>query len=137
MPAGGRISLNTSRVAREGRDWLSVIICDTGEGIAPENIERIFEPFFTTRPPGSGTGLGLSVSYGIISDHGGSIEVEASWGKEAALSSICRSNRSHMPEAVVLVVDDEPGVIQVCQRLLERAGFHVLAISQSPRPGVT
>jgi two-component system NtrC family sensor kinase len=81
MPKGGIITLKTSRVTREGQNWLSVVVCDTGEGIAPENIERIFEPFFTTRPPGLGTGLGLSVSYGIISDHGGSIEVESSLGR--------------------------------------------------------
>jgi signal transduction histidine kinase len=81
MPTGGIITLKTSRVTREGQNWLSVVVCDTGEGIAPENLERIFEPFFTTRPPGTGTGLGLSVSYGIISDHGGSIEVESNLGR--------------------------------------------------------
>jgi two-component system NtrC family sensor kinase len=81
MPTGGVITLKTSRVMRESQNWLSVIVSDTGEGIAPDNMERIFEPFFTTRPPGSGTGLGLSVSYGIISDHGGTIEVDSSLGK--------------------------------------------------------
>jgi len=81
MPKGGIINMKTLRVQREGQNWLSVIVCDTGEGIASNNIDRIFEPFFTTRPPGSGSGLGLSVSYGIISDHGGSIEVESSLGQ--------------------------------------------------------
>jgi two-component system NtrC family sensor kinase len=81
MPMGGVITLKTSRELREGQNWLSVVVCDTGEWITPENLDRIFEPFFTTRPPGSGTGLGLSVSYGIISDHGGTIEVESNPGK--------------------------------------------------------
>jgi signal transduction histidine kinase len=80
MSSGGVLSLTTRQVVREGRAWLTIAIKDTGEGIAPENLERIFEPFFTTRPPGSGTGLGLSVSYGIVSEHGGSIEVESQKG---------------------------------------------------------
>jgi two-component system, NtrC family, sensor kinase len=81
MPDGGLISLKTAREMRENQNWLGIVVRDTGEGIDPENLERIFEPFFTTRPTGSGTGLGLSVSYGIISDHGGSIEVESQLGK--------------------------------------------------------
>jgi signal transduction histidine kinase/putative methionine-R-sulfoxide reductase with GAF domain len=77
MPSGGSITLKTKRETRGNQNWLRVLVCDTGEGIAAENMDRIFEPFFTTRPPGLGTGLGLSVSYGIVSDHGGSIEVES------------------------------------------------------------
>jgi signal transduction histidine kinase len=56
-------------------------LADTGIGIAPENIERVFEPFFTTRSKDGGTGLGLSVTYGIIADHGGLIDVESQVGK--------------------------------------------------------
>jgi signal transduction histidine kinase len=66
----GTITIRTG--SDDGEIWLQ--FSDTGRGIAPENLKRIFEPFFTTKPVGMGTGLGLSVSYGIIEKHGGSIE---------------------------------------------------------------
>ncbi|MBI3284115.1 MAG: response regulator [Burkholderiales bacterium] len=72
----GVISIRTGRSESEG--WIE--IADNGAGIAPENMQRIFEPFFTTKPVGQGTGLGLSLSYGIIQQHGGRIEVESAVG---------------------------------------------------------
>ncbi|KAF0108778.1 MAG: GAF sensor hybrid histidine kinase [Anaerolineaceae bacterium] len=75
MPDGGKLSIKTFMRQREGRGWVTVSIRDTGLGISKENLSRIFEPFFTTRSKDGGTGLGLSVSYGIVTDHGGFIEV--------------------------------------------------------------
>lgn len=77
MPTGGRLSIKTRRLKEGKQEGIAVWVSDTGEGIGKNNLERIFEPFFTTRPPGSGTGLGLSVSYAIVSHHGGRIDVES------------------------------------------------------------
>jgi len=78
MPAGG-----TLRIATENGDGISVAVSDTGSGIAAEHIQRIYDPFFTTKSspregqPNRGTGLGLSVTYGIIQEHAGKIRVES------------------------------------------------------------
>jgi two-component system, NtrC family, sensor kinase len=60
---------------------ISVALTDTGIGIAPEHFDKIFDPFFTTKPAVSGTGLGLSVSLGIVQSHGGTIEVDSTVGR--------------------------------------------------------
>jgi PAS domain S-box-containing protein len=73
----GVITLRTG--AADG--WVWIEVGDNGVGIAPEHLKRIFEPFFTTKPVGSGTGLGLSLSYGIVSRHGGRIEVASTPGQ--------------------------------------------------------
>ncbi|MCC7511465.1 MAG: hypothetical protein IT296_02320, partial [Anaerolineae bacterium] len=81
MPTGGELKLQTSRASRDGREWVVASVRDTGQGILPEHRERVFEPFFTTKSNQAGTGLGLSVTYGIVTDHGGVIEVESQPGE--------------------------------------------------------
>jgi signal transduction histidine kinase len=83
MPAGGEIKVMTRFASRNGRDWVMVSVKDTGIGIALADQSRIFEPFYTTRGGSGGTGLGLSVTYGIVTDHGGQIEVESQPGMGA------------------------------------------------------
>jgi len=80
MPSGGEMKIMTESVARNNRDWVVVSVSDTGVGMSPAEQSRIFEPFYTTKGNRGGTGLGLSVTYGIITDHGGQIEVESQVG---------------------------------------------------------
>ena len=75
---GGEIRIETSIVA-ERPGWVRVVIQDTGPGISPEELSKVFDPFYTTKT--TGTGLGLSVSYGIIQDHHGTVDVQSAPGK--------------------------------------------------------
>ena len=71
MPAGGELRIST----RTTDDGISVEISDTGTGIEAQNAKQVFDPFFTTKPAGKGTGLGLAVCYGIVTAHGGHLEL--------------------------------------------------------------
>jgi two-component system, NtrC family, sensor kinase len=77
MPGGGMLEVRTG--SRNGS--VEVEVTDTGAGIPPEHLHRIFDPFFTTKATGRGTGLGLSVSYGIIKEHAGKVDVRSTPGK--------------------------------------------------------
>jgi signal transduction histidine kinase len=81
IQSSGREGLIEVRTCPDREAGVLVEIEDHGGGISPEHLPQIFEPFFTTKPVGGGIGLGLSVSYGIVRDHGGSLEVESSVGR--------------------------------------------------------
>jgi len=107
MQAGGRLSVTSARVDRENGEGEAVAVTfgDTGCGISDENLVRVFEPFFTTGEVGEGNGLGLSVSYGIVKDHGGDIDVVSKPGVGSTftvllpLSESCGSKHLHEREA--------------------------------------
>jgi signal transduction histidine kinase len=76
MPEGGTLTFR----AFPQQNRVTIEVQDTGIGIPPENMSKIFEPFFTTKEIGKGTGLGLAVCYGIITEHGGRLSVRSSVG---------------------------------------------------------
>jgi signal transduction histidine kinase len=79
---GGVVTIAT----RFADNKLSVSVCDTGSGISPQVIEKIFDPFFTTKPVGEGSGLGLSIAFGIVERHKGTISVESEPGNGATFT---------------------------------------------------
>ena len=94
MPQGGTLTLRARNSARR----VLVEVRDTGIGIPPENLTKIFDPFFTTKDVGRGTGLGLAVCYGILSEHGGRLDVRSTPGTGTTFT-------------IALPVDDNPDQI--------------------------
>jgi two-component system, cell cycle sensor histidine kinase and response regulator CckA len=121
-------------------DYVVLAVKDSGMGIPAEIHEKIFEPFFTTKEQGKGTGLGLSTVTGIVKSHHGYLRVISELGKGAEFlvylpavkgSEMAASGveKSVLPEGrgeLVLVVDDEPAIIDVARDILVRHGYRVL-----------
>jgi CheY-like chemotaxis protein len=121
------------------RRRVQLAITDTGPGVPPEIREKIFEPFFTTKPAGEGTGLGLSLSRGIIEDHGGTIAVDGTAGRGATFVVELPAPAEALPAAAdpavesllpvgpkrILVIDDEPDIAEIFADALSPAGHQV------------
>ncbi len=122
-------------------DWALLTVTDTGSGISEEERARIFEPFYTTKRVGHGTGLGLAMVYGIVTQHGGHIVVSSESGEGAVFKVYLprleyREPEKHRREVTppvvgggVLLVDDDYDVRWATRRLLEAAGFTVTEVS--------
>jgi len=147
MPAGGtlRVSLAAARIEAPrtptlgnvpAGDYLILEVADTGTGIAPEIVDKIFDPFFTTKEVGTGTGLGLSLVHGIVSELGGAIDVASKPGTGSTFSvylprcgDALDSLQEEEPELPrgdgqrVLVVDDEEPLVRLATRTLEELGY--------------
>jgi CheY-like chemotaxis protein len=124
--------------------YLLITVTDTGMGIPPEiieRIERIFEPFFTTKVIGRGTGLGLSTVMGIVKSHGGFVDVVSEIQRGTQLkvflpasetTAIATEETEELPQGngeLILVVDDEPSILEVTKATLETYDYRVLTAS--------
>jgi two-component system, cell cycle sensor histidine kinase and response regulator CckA len=147
MPAGGTLTIETRVVeltepTAEELDldaapgpYVVISVGDTGLGMEPEVRDRIFEPYFTTKEPGLGAGLGLSSVYGTVTQSGGFVRVESEPGSgttlDVYLPRVSAANALVSGEdrgkPAVLLVEDEEIVRAMAKRVLEGAGFHVLA----------
>ncbi|PTT91006.1 hypothetical protein DBR42_04760 [Pelomonas sp. HMWF004] len=156
MPQGGVLSVHLARTVITAPQVLShtqlapgqfvvLTVEDRGSGISPEVMEHLFEPFFTTKAAQSGTGLGLAVVFGVVSEFGGAIDVQSSPGRGARftlyLPECTRGMRpaDAIPESVgtvsgqrVLVVDDEPELVALTVEMLSGLGYAPQGFSDSP-----
>jgi len=143
MPKGGKIVIRTFRRKEE----VFIRISDTGTGMTEEVMRKVFEPFFTTKPF-SNTGLGLSMSYGIIKRFGGEIDVESSIGKGTtftiSLPIGVRGEEEALPpsliikegsKAKILVIDDEESVRSVLSRILSQVN-HQVTVAENGEEGI-
>lgn len=134
-PAANELSVATTLDSEpDGTEQVRITIRDTGSGMTPEVLDRIFDPFFTTKPVGTGTGLGLSVCHGVVEELGGSIRVESEPGRGTTFNirlpladagDVSLRVPAEQPSGArgrVLLVDDEPRVLAVLERML--AGAH-------------
>lgn len=94
----GQIVIRSGQRLTDNRVWLS--IRDTGIGMSPEVMRRVFDPFYTTKPVGEGTGLGLSVSYGIVQAHGGEIQVESTPGQGSCFTLVLPISQRQPPASL-------------------------------------
>ncbi|MFC2050997.1 ATP-binding protein, partial [Chloroflexota bacterium] len=142
---GGKLAIKTEQIDNNIR----ISFKDSGPGIAKENLERIFNPFFTTRTTrkvGQGTGLGLSLCHGVITEHKGRIWAESQLGKGATfiveLPIVAEDRQLETPEPVVqearkvvkakiLVVDDETVISQFVSQILTDEGHEVEAVDSA------
>jgi PAS domain S-box-containing protein len=153
MPGGGRLVLRTETIEVsphhrfdrlglpvEPGAYAELTVIDTGQGIAPEHLPHIFEPFYTTKEVGQGTGLGLAMVEGIVSQSGGHIEIESTPGEGTAIRILLPLTAEPEPHplqgssdaaparrrARILVVDDEAAVRTVVARMLQAEGYELL-----------
>jgi PAS domain S-box-containing protein len=141
MPTGGVLDISVTTVARhETGDgpWVLLTVGDNGVGMDVAVRERLYEPFFTTKQPGQGTGLGMTMVYGLMKQHGGVMEVESTLGEGTTIRlyfPLALPDHQLLPagavrpapgSGTVLLVEDEAALRRAAQRLLERNGYRVL-----------
>ena len=130
MPGGGKLTIETVNIAARSdklpdelaaQDCVLVAMHDTGTGMSPEVIERAFEPFFTTKEIGRGTGLGLSMVFGVVTQSGGTVRMCSRLGEGTTV-------QIYLPRATAEVTLARPGTASVA----EIAGAHILVVDDDP-----
>ncbi|MCP4603994.1 MAG: response regulator [Proteobacteria bacterium] len=151
IEGSGKITIVTENVTLEELEckvlgglkpgkYTELRVIDTGTGMSRETLRKAFEPFFTTKPKGEGTGLGLSMVYGVVKNHGGAVTIDSEMGRGTTVTFILpvfehaqqeqAENLSKMPSSKparggVLLVDDELIIRTSARRLLEKLGYTV------------
>ena len=151
MPDGGKLTIET-RNARINQDfcqehswarpghYVALSVSDNGVGMGGETLEKVFDPFFTTKETGRGTGLGLATVYGITKQHNGMVQVNSELGKGTVFEVYLPVSQKPVVERprpvepppgggmeTILVAEDEDSVRNLAVRILENAGYRVLA----------
>jgi CheY-like chemotaxis protein len=153
MKSGGRLTVSLDVLERgaamaatsrlDAGRYVRLSVRDTGSGIAPQILERIFDPFFTTREVGVGTGLGLSLVHGIVTELGGGIDVESAVGQGTAFtvylpwsSQAARKEDSSVETPLgggetILLVDDEDSLVRLGEEMLASLGYEPVGFTSS------
>lgn len=152
MPNGGLLTIRTfltplgDEPGATAEGWVSLVVEDRGLGIPPEDLDHIFEPFFSTKSHTKGSGLGLSMVYGIVQQHGGEIHVDSEVGRgtlmqlnlpasdasaEIVLEASIQSALSKISPASggILIVEDDPAVLLVAERICSQSGYTAFSAS--------
>ena len=153
MPDGGRLVIEVDRTElddeyaymhpdTEPGIYVRLKVSDTGVGMDEDTVQHAFEPFFTTKGKGEGTGLGLATVYGIVTGAGGRIDIYSESGigttvkihlpvssKEPTSDKARSRERPDGKGEVILVVEDEPDVRRMAERILDRGGYSVIGTS--------
>ena len=138
-----RLDLDAAPAARRGDivagAYHRLTVADSGHGMDAATAERVFEPFFTTKGIGVGTGLGLSVAHGIVTEHGGAISVESTAGSGTTFEVLLPVHHGAAAERVdaptgkgcILFVDDESALVRMADKVLSKLGYTVLGETDS------
>ncbi|MFZ5790002.1 MAG: PAS domain S-box protein [Pseudomonadota bacterium] len=158
MPGGGRLIIETANTHLDERyaaenvevepgDYVMLAVSDTGTGIPPGVLGRVFEPFFTTKPQGKGTGLGLSMVYGFAKQSRGHVKIysevghgttvrlylpRAGSGPVVSATGAPVASDDAVPDATILVVEDNAEVRDVTVRQLTELGYRVVEANDGP-----
>jgi len=148
MPEGGLLEIASERMAAgearraagdglEERELVALRVRDSGQGMDETTMQRVFDPFFTTKAAGHGTGLGLSVAYGLVEAHGGHIQCASAPGAGSTFTVLLAAASGQAPIGVaamappgelagseeILIVDDEPAILDATEFLLAQYGY--------------